>query len=314
VSDTRLDVGRKASLWQRIKDIALTDVGTLVRGIDEDSIAELERVLLESDFGLDASLELIDDLERAAQRGEVKTEAGLRERLAASVTRILSDARGEGDARPGQDIRWPAEGPCVVLLLGVNGSGKTTTAAKLAHRARAAGKRVVLAAGDTFRAAAREQLEAWAGRTGARFVGGQPGGDPAAVAYDAVESARERGEEMVIVDTAGRLHTHRGLLDELAKVDRVVGRLVEGAPHERLLVVDATSGQNVLLQAREFGKKVPLSGLVLAKLDSTARGGAVVAVAREAGVPVRLVGTGETADDLELFDPSRFVEGILGPA
>jgi len=314
VSDTRLDVGRKASLWQRIKDIALTDVGTLVRGIDEASIAELERLLLESDFGLDAALDLVDDLERAAQRGEVKTEPQLRERLADRVREILLEPRGEGDARPGQDLRWPAEGPCVVLLLGVNGSGKTTTAAKLAHRARVAGKSVVLAAGDTFRAAAREQLETWARRTGARFVGGQQGGDPAAVAYDAVESAVEGGEDLVILDTAGRLHTHRGLLDELAKVDRVVGRLVEGAPHERLLVVDATSGQNVLVQAREFGHRVPLSGLVLAKLDSTARGGAVVAVARETGLPVRLVGTGETPDDLEPFDPSRFVEGILGPA
>ena len=309
-----MDVGRKVSLWQRIKDIALTDVGTLVRGIDEASIAELERALLESDFGLDAALDLVDDLERAAQRGEVKTEPDLRERLADRVREILLEARGEGDARPGEDLRWPAVGPCVVLLLGVNGSGKTTTAAKLAHRARAAGKSVVLAAGDTFRAAAREQLETWARRTGARFVGGQQGGDPAAVAYDAVESAVERGEDLVILDTAGRLHTHRGLLDELAKVDRVVGRLVEGAPHERLLVVDATSGQNVLVQAREFGNKIPLSGLVLAKLDSTARGGAVVAVARETGVPVRLVGTGETPDDLEPFDPSRFVEGILGPA
>lgn len=314
MSDTRLDVGRKASLWQRIKDIALTDVGTLIRGIDGESIAELERVLLESDFGLDAALDLVDDLERAAQRGDVNTEPELRERLADRVREILLEARGEGDARPGQDLRWPEQGPCVVLLLGVNGSGKTTTAAKLAHRARAAGKSVVLAAGDTFRAAAREQLETWARRTGARFVGGQQGGDPAAVAYDAVESAVERGEDLVVLDTAGRLHTHRGLLDELAKVDRVVGRLVEGAPHERLLVVDATSGQNVLVQAREFGNEVPLSGLVLAKLDSTARGGAVVAVARETGLPVRLVGTGETPDDLEPFDPSRFVEGILGPA
>ncbi len=306
-----MDVGRKASLWQRIKDVALTDVGTLVRGIDDDSIAELERVLLEADFGVDAALELTDELERAARRGKVKTERDLREHLSSRVREILEQARGDGDTRPGQDLRWPAEGPCVVLLLGVNGSGKTTTAGKLAERARSEGRSVVLAAGDTFRAAAREQLGRWAETTGARFIGGQAGGDPAAVTYDAISSARERGDDLVLVDTAGRLHTHRGLLEELAKIDRVAGRLVEGAPHERLLVVDATSGQNVLLQAREFGKMVPLSGLVLAKLDSTARGGAAVAVAREAGLPVRFVGTGETIRDLELFDPSRFVEGVL---
>jgi fused signal recognition particle receptor len=312
VNDTRLDVGRKASLWRRIKDVALTDVGTLVRGIDRDSIAEVERVLLEADFGVDAALDLTDDLERAAKRGQVRTEGELRTLLGERVRAILERARGAGDVLPGQELRWPAEGPCVVLLVGVNGSGKTTTAGKLAARARREGRSVVLAAGDTFRAAAREQLAVWAERTGARFVGGQQGGDSAAVAYDAIESARERGDDLVIVDTAGRLHTHRNLLEELAKIDRIASRLVEGAPHERLLVVDATSGQNVVLQAREFGKMLPLSGLVLAKLDSTARGGAAVAVARETGLPVRFVGTGETPGDLEPFDPSSFVEGILG--
>ncbi|HKK28164.1 MAG TPA: signal recognition particle-docking protein FtsY [Gemmatimonadota bacterium] len=343
MSDARLDVGRKASLWQRIKDIALTDVGTLVRGIDEDTIAGLERALLEADLGVELALDLVDDLERAAQRGEVKTEEELRDLLAERLEAVLAGARGappgapagsdpEGDpgpgpaataatdaggeegARPGQDLRWPDRGPCVVLLLGVNGTGKTTTAAKLARRASDEGRSVVLAACDTFRAAAREQLETWAGRVGARFVGGQQGGDPAAVAYDAVESAAERGDDLVIVDTAGRLHTKRNLLDELRKIDRVTDRLVEGAPHERLLVVDATSGQNVLLQAREFGRMVPLTGLVLAKTDSTARGGAAVAVAREVGVPVRFVGTGERPEDLELFDPASFVEGLLGAA
>lgn len=343
MSDARLDVGRKASLWQRIKDIALTDVGTLVRGIDEDTIAGLERALLEADLGVEVALELVDDLERAAQRGEVKSEGELRDLLAERLEAVLAGARGappgadaeapdggsgssstaasttgeapSGDGtRPGQDLQWPEQDPCVVLLLGVNGTGKTTTAAKLARRASEEGRSVVLAACDTFRAAAREQLETWAGRVGARFVGGQQGGDPAAVAYDAVESAAERGDDLVIVDTAGRLHTRRNLLDELRKIDRVTGRLVEGAPHERLLVVDATSGQNVLLQAREFDRMVPLTGLVLAKMDSTARGGAAVAVAREVGVPVRFVGTGETPDDLELFDPASFVEGLLGAA
>ena len=340
MSDARLDVGRKASLWQRIKDIALTDVGALVRGIDEDTIAGLERALIEADLGVEVALDLVDGLERAARRGEVKTEDELRDLLAGHLEGVLAGARGappgtdagsadggsdagaastpgaggEEGARPGQDLRWPGRGPCVVLLLGVNGTGKTTTAAKLARRAARGGRSVVLAACDTFRAAAREQLEAWAGRVGARFVGGQEGGDPAAVAYDAVQSAAERGDDLVVVDTAGRLHTRRNLLEELRKIDRVTGRLVEGAPHERLLVVDATSGQNVLLQAREFGRMVPLTGLVLAKMDSTARGGAAVAVAREVGVPVRFVGTGETPEDLALFDPASFVEGLLGAA
>lgn len=323
-----MDVGRKASLWQKIKDIALTDVGTLVRGIDDQTVAELERVLLEADLGVDVALELTDGLERSARRGEVKTAAELRGLLAERIEAVLSSARGgtgqgidgsadetiSAGARPGEDLRWPEEGPCVILLLGVNGTGKTTTAAKLARRARASGRSVVLAACDTFRAAAREQLATWSERVGARFVGGQQGGDPAAVAYDAVESAVERGDDLIIVDTAGRLHTKRNLLEELQKIDRVVGRLVAGAPHERLLVVDASSGQNVLLQAREFGRMVPLTGLVLAKLDSTARGGAAVAVAREVGVPVRFVGTGETPADLERFDVARFVEGLLGEA
>jgi fused signal recognition particle receptor len=193
----------------------------------------------------------------------------------------------------------------------VNGTGKTTTAGKLAHLCRSRGESVILAATDTFRAGAREQLRDWAERTGADFVGGASGADPASVAYDAVEAARSRGLDRVLVDTAGRLHTSRDLMEELAKIARVTGRLVEGAPHDRLLVADATSGQNVVRQARQFGEAVELTGLVMAKMDSSARGGTAVAVARELGVPVRFVGTGEGPGDLAPFDPEGFIAAVL---
>jgi len=296
--------GRKKSLWRRIVDVSLTDVSVLVRGIDENAIEGLERVLLESDFGLDATLALVEELERSARRGAVHTEEDLRGLLAEKIRELL-DVSG-----PHREV--PSEGhPLVVLLVGVNGTGKTTAAARLAHRAQDAGKTVLLAATDTFRSAAQEQLEAWAARLGTGFVGGAHGGDPAAVAFDAAEAAVARGIDYLVVDTAGRLHTQRGLMDELQKIDRVIGRVIPGAPHQRLLVVDATSGQNVLSQAREFGSVLALDGLVLAKFDSTAGGGTAVAVARELGLPVRYVGVGESATDLEPFDADRFVAKLL---
>ena len=309
MSDGRLDVGGGASLWQRIKDVALTDVGVLVSGgIDEDTVARLERVLLEADFGVEATTDLVDGLERAARRGEVDSAEELRELLAGRIVETLEAA---ADGRAGELAR-PEDGPAVVLVLGVNGTGKTTTAAKLAHRFGADRGGAVLAAADTFRAGAQDQLRHWADRVGARFVGGQEGGDPAAVAYDAVEAARSEGAGLVLVDTAGRLHTRRDLLEELEKMDRVAGRLVEGAPHERLLVVDATSGQNVVRQAREFGRAVELTGLVLTKFDSTGKGGAAVAAARELGLPVRFLGTGEGREHLEPFDAESFAARVLG--
>lgn len=309
--------GRKKSLWQKIVDLSLTDVSVLVKGIDEDAIERLERVLLEADFGVDATLELVDAMERAARRGTVKTEDQLRELLAEEIRAILArSARPSGDATAGNGRPADADGesvaaPRVVLLVGVNGTGKTTTAARLAHRALAGGETVLLAATDTFRSGAQEQLRAWADRLGTEFVGGASGADPAAVAYDAAEAAKARGVDLVIVDTAGRLHTQRGLMDELRKIDRVLGRVVPGAPHERLLVVDATAGQNVITQARQFGEALPLDGLVLSKFDSSARGGTAVAVARAFELPVRWVGTGEGPDDLAPFDPDRYVERLL---
>ncbi len=307
--------GRDRSLWQRIVDLSLTDVSVLVKGIDDDSIEELERVLLEADFGVDASLELVEELESAARRGKVKTETELRELLAGRIREILTAPRGPGpEASAGSPefVTGTGSRPFVILVLGVNGTGKTTTAAKLARRALDSGLDVTLAATDTFRSGAQEQLRIWADRLGASFVGGQPGGDPAAVAFDAAQSAVARDSDILIVDTAGRLHTQTNLMEELRKIDRVTGRLVEGAPHERLLVVDATAGQNVLNQVREFGQGLPLTGIVLTKYDSTARGGSAVAVSRQFGLPVRWLGTGEGAADLEPFDADTYLEKLLG--
>jgi fused signal recognition particle receptor len=233
--------GRNRSLWQKIVDLSLTDVSVLVKGIDDDSIEELERVLLEADFGVDASLELVEELESAARRGKVKTEAELRELLAGCIREILTAPWSPGpEASAGSPEFRTDTGsrPFVILVLGVNGTGKTTTAAKLARRALDSGLDVTLAATDTFRSGAQEQLRIWADRLGASFVGGQSGGDPAAVAFDAAQSAVARGSDVLIVDTAGRLHTQTNLMEELRKIDRVTGRLVEGAPHERLLVAN----------------------------------------------------------------------------
>jgi fused signal recognition particle receptor len=304
------------SLWQRIVDVSLTDVAVLMKGIDEDSIEELERILLEADFGVDATMDLVGELENASRRGKVKTESQLRGLLGERVRSILAMAgpppvhsEGTADA-DGFDVPG-ATRPFVILILGVNGTGKTTTAAKLAWRAMQSDLDVMLAATDTFRSGAQEQLKIWADRLGADFVGGQPGGDPAAVAYDAAEAATARGSDVLIVDTAGRLHTQGNLMEELRKIDRVIGRMVDGAPHERLLVVDATAGQNVLNQVRDFGVGMQLSGIVLTKYDSSARGGTAVAVSRQFRVPVRYLGTGEREADLLPFDPERYVEKLL---
>ncbi len=311
----RLDLSSerpKRSLWRRIVDIALMDVNTIVEGgIDADAIERLERVLLEADFGVDATMDLVAELERVAERGKIRGEDDLRDALGARIREILVSSAPAERPPPGELGRG-ADGLGVVLLLGVNGTGKTTTAAKLAHRLKSAGEEVVLAAADTFRAGAQEQLRVWAERVGARFVGGAAGGDPAAVAFDAVEAARAGGIPWVLIDTAGRLHTQGSLMKELQKIDRVLGRKSEGAPHERLLVVDATSGQNVLAQVTRFGAALELTGTVFAKFDSTARAGTAVAVAREHSVPVRFLGTGEGLDDLEPFDPDLFVEKVLG--
>ena len=198
-----------------------------------------------------------------------------------------------------------------MLVVGVNGTGKTTTIGKLAQKLREHRRSVLLGAADTFRAAAEEQLEIWAQRAGADFVGGQRGSDPAAVAFDAVAAAEARGHDVVVVDTAGRLHTQANLMQELAKVRRVIGQKLDGAPHETLLVVDATTGQNGLVQARLFGEAVDITGVALTKLDGSAKGGVAIAIANELGLPVKLVGVGETLDDLRPFDPHDFARALI---
>jgi len=307
--DLDLSSERRRSLWRRIVDFALSDVNTIVGGgVDEGAIERLERVLLEADFGVETTMELVSGLERAGERGKIRAQEDVRALLASEIRGLLdtpgADVEAGGLAR-GADIG-------IVLVLGVNGVGKTTSVAKLAHRLIASGDRVLLAAADTFRAGAQEQLGTWAERVGADFVGGSPGGDPAAVAFDAVEAGLSRGLDWVLIDTAGRLHTQTDLMAELEKIDRVIARKVPGAPHERLLVVDATSGQNVMTQARRFGASLELSGLIFAKFDSTARAGTAVAVVRELSVPVRFLGTGETLDDLVPFDADAYVEKVLG--
>ncbi len=297
----------KKSLWQRVREIALTDVGVVMSGgLDQDALERLEELLLASDFGVSATLRLVDHVEDLTRSGRVQTEAEFREAVQAEIQRILT--AGHSD----RQLHLPPPGElAIVLMVGVNGVGKTTTIGKLAHRLGRQRRRVLLAAGDTFRAGAIDQLRIWADRAGAEFVGARQGADPASVAFDAVDAARSRQCDTVVVDTAGRLHTQGDLMAELSKVGRVLARKVEGAPHETLLVLDATVGQNAIRQAQQFNQSLALSGLVLAKLDSTAKGGVVVALKQELDVPVKLVGVGEAIQDLEEFDPEQFSRDVL---
>jgi fused signal recognition particle receptor len=295
----------KQSLWSRIKQIALTDVGALMRGLNADDLVNLERVLIEADFGVSATVDLIQALEDEVRRGKLKTEADLKRALRERLTAMLA-----GSKSPGTIARADA-GPTIVLLVGVNGTGKTTTAAKLASRLVQEGRSVLLAAADTYRAGAIAQLQVWANRLALPCVAGAPGGDPASVAFDAIDAAVSRGIDTVIVDTAGRLHTQEGLMDELRKVVRVIARRLPGAPHETFLVLDGTVGQNAIQQGKLFSQAVSPTGIVVTKLDGSARGGAVAALRRELDLPVRFIGLGESVEDLEPFDAERFAENLL---
>jgi fused signal recognition particle receptor len=262
---------------------------------DEEAWERLEEALITADVGVRATAELVRRLEERGELGD------LGEALAAEIETLFGEP-------PTLAI---GARPTVVLVVGVNGTGKTTTIGKLASRLREHGHRVVLAAADTYRAAAEEQLEIWADRAQAAFVGGDRGGDPAAVAYDAIEQAQRDGADVVIVDTAGRLHTQANLMEELAKVRRVIERKLEGAPHETLLVVDATTGQNGVQQARLFGEAAGVTGVALTKLDGSAKGGIAVAIAYELGLPVKLIGVGERLDDLRPFDAADFARALV---
>lgn len=272
--------------------------------VDEEALDDLEVALLGADLGPELTAEVMEAVRREAKRTELDGE-GLRELVRRTLREKLPETAPVA--------ALPAK-PRVVFIVGVNGGGKTTTIGKLAARATAAGQRVVLAAADTFRAAAIEQLERWAERSQVELVKQREGADPAAVVFDALRAARSRDADLVLVDTAGRLHTKTNLMAELAKLARIADREVEGAPHEVLLVVDATTGQNGLNQAREFTQAATLTGVVLTKLDGTAKGGVALGIHRALGVPIRYVGVGESIDDLLDFDPDAFVAGLVGDA
>ena len=303
----RIGEAPRLSLWQKVKRIALTDVGALVRRMNAADLEALERSLIEADFGVQATVDLVQMVEDEVRSGRLKTEEALREAVVARITGMLESPA----VVPGALAR-PADGPAIYVFVGVNGVGKTTTVAKLAARLQQEGRRVLLAAADTYRAGAIQQLESWASRLGVPCVSGAPGGDPAAVAFDAIDAAIGRGADTVLIDTAGRLHTQEGLMDELRKVTRVVARRAPGAPHETLLVLDGTVGQNAIQQGRLFAKAVSPTGVIVTKLDGSARGGAVVALRRELGLPIRFIGVGEGTADLIPFDAASYAARLVG--
>jgi fused signal recognition particle receptor len=296
---------QRGGMFARLRDSlgksrrALTEqIGVAAFDPDETGSWErLEEALIAADVGVPATAELVQRLEARAEAG-----AGLAEALQEEVARMLGE--------PGR-LELGSQ-PSVILVVGVNGTGKTTTIGKLAAKLSEHRRSVLVAAADTFRAAAEEQLEIWAQRAGADVVGSERGGDPAAVAFDAIGAAQSRGRDVVVVDTAGRLHTQANLMEELAKVRRVIAQRLAGAPHETLLVVDATTGQNGLQQARLFGEAVEVTGIVLTKLDGSAKGGIAIAIAHELGLPVKLIGIGESLEDLRPFDPQDFARALVG--
>jgi len=287
--------------------------GMFKRGLNDELWDELEETLISADTGVQTTLKILNDLKDRVRRDNIKEPDVALGVLKEDLINILEVDRGQGRIwhRNGQHAEWPK--PAVILVVGVNGTGKTTSIGKLAHVYRAQGKKVVLAAGDTFRAAAIEQLKHWGDRAGVDVVAHQQGADPGAVVFDAMQAAENRDADVLIIDTAGRLHTKANLMDELRKVNRIIQRKVPDAPHEVLLVLDATTGQNAMPQAKYFTEAVGVTGILLSKLDGTAKGGVVFSACDQLGVPVRFVGTGEAAKDLAPFEPREFVEALLAP-
>ncbi len=288
----------RESFSQKIADLA-----ALTRTVDESALDELEAALLTSDLGVPTTTAILDALRDRARHQAIEGGAELRQLLKEQLIAILRTPQGAAAAAQAP--------PKVTFLVGVNGTGKTTSSGKLAAWSRAQGRTVLLCAADTFRAAAIEQLEVWAARSGVEMIKTKQGGDPAAVLYDAVSAAKARQIDDLYVDTAGRLHTKSGLMDELDKMRRTAARLIPGAPHEVLLVMDATTGQNGLQQARQFTQSAGVTGIVLTKMDGTAKGGIAIAIAREINLPVRYVGVGEKMTDLLEFSPEEFVDSLL---
>ena len=276
------------------------------RRVDASLLEELEELLIGADLGLSLTTALISRIEGAHRAGALREPEEVRDFLRQALQEILLQSNSANVERVEE-----SDGPWVILVVGVNGTGKTTSIGKLAHRYQYDGRKVLLAAGDTFRAAAVEQLDIWRERAGVEIVKGVEGADPSAVIYDAADAALARGVDVLIADTAGRLHTRRNLMDELKKVRRTVGRVIEGAPHEVLLVLDATTGQNAIPQAREFIEGVGVTGLILTKLDGTSKGGIVISIAEELGISVRYVGLGEGIEDLQPFDPEVYIQALF---
>jgi len=294
---------RTREALRRTREGVLGRLGQLLERpqFGEEFWVELEELLLLADVGVPTTRLLVERVKEKARREGLTTGAQVQGALAAEIEGLL-----RVDARPAP----PSVSPLVILLVGVNGSGKTTSIAKLAHSYKEQGERVVLAAADTFRAAAIDQLRVWGERAGAEVIAHQPGADPGAVVFDAIEAARKRGAGVVLIDTAGRLHTKYNLMEELKKIKRVASRHDPTAPHQVLLVLDATTGQNGLIQARHFTQAVEVSGIFLAKLDGTAKGGIVLAIAQELKIPILYIGTGEKLEDMAPFDPRSFAEAL----
>jgi fused signal recognition particle receptor len=309
-----LDEEQKPSFIERMKEAVsrtrenlaerIEDVVSIGKEIDRSTLDDLEATLIGADLGITTTHEVLEKLRDKADRKQIKDVNELKRLLKEELLAILTSTGS-------QPVTKVDGTPEVIIVVGVNGTGKTTTIGKLAQVFRAQGKTVLLCAADTFRAAAIEQLEIWGQRTGTEVIKTKAGGDPSAVLFDALQSATARKTDYVIVDTAGRLHTKQNLMLELEKMKRTAQRIVPGAPHETLLVMDATTGQNGLQQARQFTQSAGVTGIVLTKLDGTAKGGVVVAISRELGLPVRYVGVGEKAGDLLPFDPKEFVESLF---
>ena len=272
------------------------------RTIDEELMEEIEEILIQADVGVNTTLELMDNVREVVRQNGIGDASELAEILKQEMLSVL------GEDAP---IKVDKGQPHTILVLGINGAGKTTTIGKLAHRFKSEGNRVLVAAGDTFRAAAADQLAIWCDRAGVELIQGGEGADPASVVFDAIEAARSRQADLLIVDTAGRLHTKKPLMDELSKIGRVMQRAIPEAPHEVLLVLDGTAGQNAIMQAKVFNEAVPITGVAVTKLDGTAKGGIVLAVKQEIGAPVRLIGIGEKLDDLRDFVGRDFVEALF---
>ncbi|KGX88476.1 signal recognition particle-docking protein FtsY [Pontibacillus litoralis] len=285
----------------------LNDLVAQYRTVDEDFFEELEEILITADVGVNTVMELIDELKMEVKRRNIKDSSEMKEVISEKLVEIYYG----DDTEEMEELQLAEEGLSVILIVGVNGVGKTTTIGKLAKRLKDQGKNVVLAAGDTFRAGAIDQLEVWGERVNASVIKHSEGSDPAAVIYDAIQSAKSKGADVLLCDTAGRLQNKVNLMNELAKVKRIIEREVPGAPHETLLVLDATTGQNALSQAKTFSQSTDVSGIVLTKLDGTAKGGIVMAIRNEMDIPVKFVGLGEKVTDLQSFDAHAFVYGLF---